>query len=166
MMEKENTRRKANAILVGAMFAGLLGSSIIASAGMAAGLQSANLWAVPTHSRVNDGHFQLLKLLFHLDSATQIEKIRVTLDGDATKVVEFTANGDVLLMTPPFVMVDGSTKFVDSDGYVISKALGQFNIAINKTHPLSPLSAGPHTAEVEVITSTGTLTDTAHFTLR
>ena len=160
MSEKGNTTRKANALVIGVVFAGLLGTSVMASASMAAALASANLWAVPTHSRISDGHFQLLKLLFHLDSATQIEEIRVTLDGGS--MVVFKANGDVILIEPPFVIVDGSTKFVNSDGYAISKALGQFNIAIDKTG----LSPGLHTAEVEVVTTTGTLTDTAYFILR
>jgi hypothetical protein len=142
---------------------GIAASALLASATMAAAVTgAAKLWAVPTHSRIHDGHYQLLKLEYKISGATQITRIVVTLDGDSTKRIEFRANGDIILKTDPFVTVVGNTKFVNDDGYSISKAWGKFTIVIDKTK----LSAGKHTAHAEVETSTGNLSANAFFVLR
>jgi hypothetical protein len=136
-------------------------SGLLAPIQTAAAAESdANLWAVPVNSRIDDGRHQILKLRFHLDTGNEIDKIRITLDG--TRVLEFEADGSIIIADPAFVSVEGSVKF-DSDGYMISKVKGKFTIAIDK----SKLTEGEHSALAEIIREGGeTITDDAKFKLR
>lgn len=124
---------------------------------------SANLWAVPVSSRIDDGNYQILRLKFNLETANPLQKIRITLDEGTSeeKVFEFDGNGNIITPNAAFVSVDGSIKFV-TDGYTLSKLKGKFKIMIDKTQ----LTVGEHDALAEVITTGETVSDDAHFKLR
>jgi len=127
--------------------------------------RTVTLWSVPTHSRIDDGHYQLLRLKFHLDNINSIAMIKVTLDqGTAQeKVLTFKADGTIIAKDPAFVSVDGKTKFKTGSGYfAIKSADGKFRIAIDK----SKLIAGFHTALAEVVTDVGTFSDDSFFILK
>lgn len=49
---------------------GIASTGLISSIQSAAAVSNANLWAVPVNSRVDDGNYQILRLKFHLDTAT------------------------------------------------------------------------------------------------
>jgi hypothetical protein len=140
-------------------------SALSAIQAAAATSSSANLWAVPVNSRIDDGNNQILRLKFTLDSGNPIQKIRITLDKGTVneKVVEFDANGNIITPNAAFVGVDGSVKFV-SDGYSLSKIKGKFKIQIDKTK----LTVGDHDALAEIFRTGGgsPITDDAHFKLR
>ena len=157
---------KADLFKVSAMILftfGIASAGLISSIQSAAAASSANLWAVPVNSRIDDGNFQILRLHFNLDTGNPLEKIRITLDEGTgeQKVLEFNGNGDVLVSDPAFVSVDGSIEFI-TDGYSLSKLKGKFKIAIDKTE----LTVGEHDALAEIITDSETITDDAHFRLR
>ena len=147
-------------LTVGIASAGLI-SSVQSAA--AAASSSANLWAVPVNSRIDDGNYQILRLKFNLDTGNPLDKIRITLDQGMPdeKVLEFNGNGDILSGDSAFVFVDGSIKF-KTDGYLLSKLTGKFKIAIDKTE----LTVGEHDALAEIITDAETITDDAQFRLR
>ena len=142
---------------------GIAGTGLMTSIQSAAAASSANLWAVPVNSRIDDGNFQILRLKFALDTGNPLDKIRITLDPGTLeeKVLEFDANGDILTADPAFVSVDGSIK-IKTDGYSLTELSGKFKIAIDKTE----LTVGEHDALAEIITTGETVTDDAHFRLR
>jgi hypothetical protein len=126
--------------------------------------RTVNLWAVPTHSRVDDGHYQLLKLKFRLDMINSIDEIKVTLDKGTPgeKTVIFEADGTVIFKDPAFVSVTGETKLKTDGYYAIMSAKGKFIIAIDKTQ----VGGGFHTALAEIKTDMGTFSDDAFFILK
>ena len=145
---------------------GIATATTASSIQYAAAASSANLWAVPVNSRIDDGNYQILRLHFNLDTGNALEKIRITLDPGTPdeKVLEFNGNAAILTADPAFVFVDGSIKFkTEGDGYYfLSKLSGKFKIAIDKTQ----LTVGEHDALAEIIRTGETVTDDAHFKLR
>lgn len=142
---------------------GIAGTGLMTSIQSAAAASSANLWAVPVNSRIDDGNFQILRLKFALDTGNPLDRIRITLDPGTLqeKVLEFDANGDIITADAAFVSVDGSVK-IKTDGYSLTELSGKFKIAIDKTE----LTVGEHDALAEIITTGETVTDDAHFRLR
>jgi hypothetical protein len=144
---------------------GIAGSGLITSFQTASAVSSyANLWAVPTNSRIDDGNLQILRLKFALDSGNPLDRIRITLDKGTSeeRVFEFDANGKTITPNDAFVLVDGSVKF-KTDGYMLQELRGKFKIGIDKTK----LTVGEHDALAEVIREGGAMvSDTAHFKLR
>ena len=142
---------------------GIASSGLMASMQSAAAASSANLWAVPVNSRIDDGNFQILRLKFSLDTGNPLDRVRITVDPlTSPKVLEFNGNGDVLTADPAFVSVDGSLK-IKTDGYSLIKLSGKYKIAMDKL----ALGVGEHDAVAEVITTAGVeADDDAHFKLR
>jgi len=172
----DNNKPRGMALLISLLFAVLLSSSLVGASTIRVALASAEddgpnnqrwvmLWAVPTNSRIDDGHYQLLSLLFRLDMINSIDKITITLEAGTPlqKVLEFKADGTKIVSDPAFAfVVGGTTLTTDGDYYAIGKAKGRFIIAIDKTK----LVAGDHSAIVEVMTDIGKFTDHAVFKLR
>jgi hypothetical protein len=148
---------------------GIASTSALSSIQAAAAAPSnANLWAVPVNSRIDDGNYQILRLIFNTDSGNPLDKIRITLDKGTPneKVLEFDGNGNIITGDPAFVSVSGSIRFVTTgDGYYsLAKLKGKFKILIDKTE----LTIGDHDALAEIFRTGGAdvLTDDAHFKLR
>ena len=142
---------------------GIASTGLISSFQTAAAASSANLWAVPVNSRIDDGNNQILRLKFFLDTANPLEKIRITIDKGTPqeRMVEFDGNGNILTPDSAVVSIDGSISFV-TDGYTLSKLKGKFKILYDKP----TLGPGDHDALAEIITTGGTIEDDAHFKLR
>ena len=142
---------------------GIMAATTVSTIQSAAAASSANLWAVPVNSRIDDGNFQILRLKFDLDTGNPLDKIRITIDPGTPdeKVLEFDASGDIISSDAAFVSVDGSIK-IKTDGYVLTKLSGKFKIAMDK----EALGVGEHDALAEIITTGETVTDDAHFRLR
>jgi hypothetical protein len=142
---------------------GIAGAGLMTSIQSASAASSANLWAVPVNSRIDDGNFQILRLKFNLDTGNPLDLIRITIDQGTPdeKVLEFDGSGDIISADPAFVSVDGSIT-IKTDGYVLTKLSGKFKIAMDK----EALGVGEHDAIAEIITTGETVTDDAHFRLR
>jgi hypothetical protein len=163
-MQTHNGRKYALRLAVIALLSlGIAASTTVSTIQSAAAASSANLWAVPVNSRIDDGNFQILRLKFALDTGNPLDRIRITLDPGTLqeKVLEFDANGDIITADAAFVSVDGSVK-IKTDGYSLTELSGKFKIAIDKTE----LTVGEHDALAEIITTGETVTDDAHFRLR
>jgi hypothetical protein len=163
-MQTHNGQKYALRLAVIALLSlGIAASTTVSTIQSAAAASSANLWAVPVNSRIDDGNFQILRLKFALDTGNPLDKIRITLDPGTLqeKVLEFDANGDIITADAAFVSVDGSVK-IKTDGYSLTELSGKFKIAIDKTE----LTVGEHDALAEIITTGETVTDDAHFRLR
>ena len=163
-MQTHNGQKYALRLAVIALLSlGIAASTTVSTIQSAAAASSANLWAVPVNSRIDDGNFQILRLKFALDTGNPLDRIRITLDPGTLqeKVLEFDANGDIITADAAFVSVDGSVK-IKTDGYSLTELSGKFKIAIDKTE----LTVGEHDALAEIITTGETVTDDAHFRLR
>jgi len=144
-------------------------SGLVSSLQTAAAASMANLWAVPVNSRINDGLPQLLRLLFIAQDASEVDRIKLTMDG--TRVIEFDDQGNVMgVPDPAFLFVTGKTKYVLIVGgeyyyYSIFRLVqGKFLIAVDK----GELAVGKHTVVAEIFFKGGgpPLTDDAMFNLR
>lgn len=167
LFEMAKLKTRAEILRVSAMIfltLGIASSGLMATMQSAAAASSANLWAVPVNSRIDDGNLQILRLKFSSDTGNPLDFIRITLDPSGTpKVLEFDASGNIISADPAFVSVDGSVK-IKTDGYVLTKLSGKFKVGIDKTQ----LTVGEHDATAEIFTVGDPipLTDDAHFKLR
>jgi hypothetical protein len=154
----DNTARVA---LVSALAFSLFGAAIMSNARTASAAHAINIWSIPSISYVSDGMNQVIGVKALLETGDFVDVIRVIVNptGDA-HVYEFEANGDEISTDDGFVDVFCKATFF-SDGYAIGDSKIDCKLVLDK----SEFGAGTHNTKMELVTGSGTFTDTSKFRL-